>query len=897
MDPATPSGHSAPLDLSSPSLDTLRAAEQLVRHLGGDDEAVAMALAELDSAAAPRFPGLRPGIQSLLSRNEDFTGRAEELGKLRQRLLARRGSERDSSAQVLRGFGGVGKSQLAREYAYRYLADYDVVWWIPAERPSSIITELAALARRLELDLRGSLNETDAAMAARNALTQGVPYGRWLLILDNAEDPDSLREFLPQGDGHVIITSRNQVWNRAATELEVDVFTPEESVAHLRRRVKGMEPGEARRLAQTLGDLPLAVEHAAAYLVLTDMSVDTYMESLDSFPSDMFGEAPPADYALPIKSTFAASLQRLEQEWPAAKRLLQMSVFFGPEAFSQTLVYKSPEMLRHLSAHDPALRSSPAQLGRVVNAVKRLSLAKVDGRTNTIQVHRVLQALLRMQMTETEMAEIRTEVQLVLAGQRPLGGEVEDPENRSAFERIRPHLAACSAEESELPEVRQLMTDLVRLQWRNGDFELARREVDRIDVLWSRRLGEEHEQTLVLRTVRANILRDLGEYRESWELDLRTWESQCRLLGEDDPDTLATARGMAAGLRALGRYQEALERDLITYQKLLDQFMEEDRSVLSVAHNLAIDYRLIGDFKSALSFDEQTQRTRRQVLGPTHARTLISQLYLARDKRDGGYLRDAAADLQRVREDYRATRGDDDPETLRASKSLAVSLRLLGRFQEAAEITRDTYARYLVRYGDDNPETWTCGLTLAADDWHLGKHAEALSRAEAVRERFIRSLGDRHPNSLACADNVAVYLRAPGAAESRIRRSAVLGEETTGHLAAYLGPNHSFTLCAEVNWANARAQLGQLAEAERSQRSCLDRLARNLGAEHPDTLACQSNLAVTLRERGQRAEAERLHDEVVRAFTRDRNFGLSHPETLRAERWERISHVLELQAW
>ena len=895
MNPGTPTGHSAPLDLSSPTLDTTRAAELLVRHLGGDDEAVAMALEELDSPDAPRFPGTRTGIVSLLSRNEEFTGRAEELTTLRNRLVAGPSSGRDSGAQVLRGFGGVGKSQLAREYAYRYIADYDVVWWIPAERPSSITTELAALGRRL--DVGGGLNETDAALAALNALTQGTPYSRWLLVFDNAEDPESLKEFLPQGDGHVIVTSRNQVWNRVVAELEVDVFTPEESVAHLRRRVKGMEPGEARMLAQALGDLPLAVEHAAAYLVLTDMSVSTYMERLDSFPSDMFGEAPPADYALPIKTTFAASLQRLEQEWPSAKRLLQMSVFFGPEAFSQTLVYKSPEMLRHLSAQDPALRSSPAQLGRVVNAIKRLSLAKVDGRTDTIQVHRVLQALLRMQMTDTELEEIRSEAQTVLAGQRPLGGEVEDPENRPAFERIRPHLTACSAEYSELPEVRQLMVDLVRLQWRNGDFVLARTEADRIDALWSSRLGEEHEQTLALRTVRANILRDLGEYRESWELDRRTWESQCRLLGEDDPSTLVTARGMAGGLRALGRYQEALERDLITHQMLLDQFMEEDRAVLSVSHNLAIDYRLIGDSESALRFDERTERTRRQVLGPTHPRTLLSQLLLARDKRDGGELRDAAADLQRVREDYRATRGDDDPETLRASKSLAVSLRLLGRFKEAAEITRDTYARYLVRYGDDNPDTWTCGLNMAADDWSLGNHNEALSRAEEIRERFIRSLGDRHPNSLACADNVAVYLRAPGASENRVKRSAVLGEETTGRLTALLGKDHSFTLCAEVNWANARAQLGQLAEAERIGRSCLDRLAGKLGAEHPDTLACQSNLAVTLRARGQTAEAERLHDEAVRAFNRDRNFGLSHPETVRAEKWERISHVLELQAW
>ena len=893
VQPGAPAGQAAPLDLSSPSLNGARSAEQLLRHVGADEESGRLVLEALGEADAPRYPGLRTLIVNLQSRNPDFTGRAEELGRLRDRL-AGRGSA--GGAQALYGLGGVGKSQLALEYAYRYLPDYDVVWWVAAERSASITTDLAELAKAL--DLRGSQSDSDAAVAVRNALTLGNPHARWLLVFDNAEDPESLREFLPSGNGHVIITSRNQVWNRDATELEVDVFTSEESIAHLRRRVPDLSPAQARLLAEALGDLPLAVEHAAAYLLLTGMSADTYLDLLATYPSDMFGAVPDADYPLPIVATFAASLEKLEAEWPSAKRLLQMSVFLGPDAFSQILVYKSPEMVRALSASDPRLRPNPVQvLGRVVQAIRRLSLGKVDGRKNTIQVHRLIQSLLRMQMSEAEREQIRGEVQQVLVGQRPLGGEVEEPDNRPAFERIRPHLAACSAESSADPAVRQLMIDLVRLHWRSGDFTLAQAEANRIDTLWSSTLGPEDEQTLALRCMRANILRDLGEFQQSQELARHTWESQCTLFGEEDQATLVTARGMAASMRALGMYREALERDLSTYESLLSQVGEDDANILSVSHNIAIDYRLLGEAKRAQEYSERTERIRRLVNGATHDRTLSTQLYLARDKRDGGELREAAADLERLYHTYRESRGDDYPDTLRAAKSLAVSLRVLGDSERAAELTRDTYQHYVERYGLNHPDTWSCGLNLAADDWCAGKYDDALLRAEEIWGKFIRVLGESHPNSLACSDNVSVYLRAPGAPAQSVSRSAALGEEATRQLAAHLGDDHPFTLCAEGNWANARAELGDPASAGLSERSCLDRMVRKLGTNHPDALACRSNLAVTLRTLGRTDEAQSLHDEAVRGFSRDRNFGVGHPDTVRAERWERISHVLELHSW
>jgi hypothetical protein len=154
-----------------------------------------------------RFPGVAPLIRNVPSRKADFTGRGVVLEEIRDKLAG--GGEAGVRVQALHGLGGAGKSQLALEYAHRFLADYDLVWWIPSERAEEIGLALAELAGQMG-HLVGD-NIAEAVTAARDSLRRDGGR-RWLLVFDNADDPEALAPFLPAGSGHIIITSRNRAW-------------------------------------------------------------------------------------------------------------------------------------------------------------------------------------------------------------------------------------------------------------------------------------------------------------------------------------------------------------------------------------------------------------------------------------------------------------------------------------------------------------------------------------------------------------------------------------------------------------------------------------------------------------------------------------------------------------
>jgi hypothetical protein len=830
--------------------------------------------------SVPQVSAMVPQIWNVPNRNADFTGRGIILDRLHDELTG------DGTAVVLAravyGLGGVGKTQVALEYAHRFQADYRLIWWVNAEQPLETTLALADLAGRLGLQI--SDNAADTAASALEQLRRDVA-GRWLLIFDNAEDPGDLAPFLPTGSGHILITSRNQAWTRHAEPVELDVFSRQESLAHLRHHVPGLDSRDAARVSAAVADLPLAIEQAAAWLAETGMPAALYAEWLETQTTSALGLNKPLDYAKPVVAAWNLSIDRLKQQSPASVRLLQILAFCSPDPISATLLY-SEAMLECLLPYDETL-SQKLMIGRVIREVSRFALVKVDQSTNSVQIHRLVQAVIRSQMSEEERIGARHEVHRILARARPPEAETDDPATWGTYDVIWPHLGPSAAEECDEPQTRQLLIDWVRYQWRHGEFESCLSLARRLEDLWRRQLGPDHPQTLRLQFHIANVLRSQGRLRESRELDTLVLEGQRGALGPAHPHTLMTANGLAADLRALGDFQEALAADRETYETFMDRFGQDHQRTLVAAHNLGCSLRLVGDSFAACLLDQETLSRQRQMLGREHPHTLLSAASVALDLRAAGAFQESVNLLRETWEIYRGVLGDDVFDTLHTAASLAVSLRKAGEQSEAMALSQDTYERYQRRYGSDVPEAQLCALNLAWDYASAGDIPRALDLVIGVKAAYQLSLGEDHPNTLVAANNLGCYLRISG----RLPEALALMSDTRDRMCRKLGNRHPLTLSCVVNLANCRGDSGDSESAKALESQAILLMREALGDEHPDTLVCGANLAVSLHQAGQTEDAGRLRTEILNRFSLI--LGPQHPFSRQLRDWQRINLDLE----
>ena len=841
-------------------LDEREAAAALLRGLHLEGQAPEI---ERDHQTV-RFPGRNPRVSNAPRRNATFTGRDGLLEELRNQITG------DSPAVILpvalHGLDGVGKTQLALEYTHRFKSDYDLIWWVEAEHADFISTSLAMLARQLGLPTSDSV--PDAALATREALQRGEPFNRWLLVFDNAVNPRELDPYLPDlpsaGTGHIIITSRNQDWVSRANPLEVDVFSRAESVQHLTRRVAGLSEQDASAIAEMVGDLPLAVESATAWLASSGTPVHQYLEDLAAEAGRVLTEGA-RDYPV-LKATWNLAIQRLRQRSPAAARLLELCAFMDPDSIAMDLV-RSREMITVLQPLNEFVTEREV-IGNVVREIVMLSLMKVDAHTNSLRVHRLVQQAVREALSEQDRNVCVHAVHEILAGARPLG-DLDDPENWPRYSIIWPHLTPSSAIECGEEHVRQLLVDRVRFLWKTGEYRSALELGWNLDRGWSEsveRFGRDtpaglalYRQLLNLRNQIASVLRSQGRFRESRDLDSAVLAEQRAVLPARHPHTLLTASCLASDLRGLGRFQEALQMDLRNYQDHLDAFLEDNPRTLSSANNLAVSYRLMGDFGKALEIDQETVRHRRAILGAKHPYTLFSSSNLARDERETGQYALSVHRLRQTLADYREVVGEHSPETLRTAKSLAVSLRKAGQLEEALALTRETHERYLQRYGRQNPDTLACAVSLAADLSANGKQQEAARIGREVLDQYREMLDPSHPYILATINNLATYARKSG----QLDTARKLAEQAREGFADRLGPRHPYRLAAAANLANSLAGTGRVADAEELERATALAFEEILGFQHPDTLAVKGNRVVTLVGLGRATEAAELRDRIL----------------------------------
>ncbi|WP_406422003.1 FxSxx-COOH system tetratricopeptide repeat protein [Streptomyces sp. NBC_00873] len=815
---------------------------------------------QADTRPGPRFPADTPEVWGgVPRRNTRFTGRERLLGDT---YHAFQGAGRGAGVVTFHGMSGVGKTQLAAEYVYRFGSEYDVVWWVPADRRALYRQKLAELAPELGLPTGAEYGER--LRAVRDSLRRGDPHAHWLLVLDGADEPEHIWDLVPTGPGHVLITSRNPEWGEHNSNLvEVPVYSRDESVSFIRRRAPRLTPSDADRLAEALEDLPLLLDQTAGWLNDSDMSVEEYIELLSGgIDQDVVKVS--ADFPLAFQTAWSILLNKLRETVPESVDLLRLCSFFAPGSIPVRLLKDMPS--GDLPEQLAGLMNDPLLWNRAISQLRQYSVVRLESHEpsvdeasiagESVYLHRMVHQIIGKDMPERDREEFAGVVRRALTAADP--GRPTDSRQWPAYAEITPHLKWADVLRSTDPAVHTLVLNCLRYMYFSGEYRAGIKLAGRAMTAWKELLGETHPRIWDLTYNYANLLRSVGNYAETAAMEQAAVDHLRRERGEKDLEFLRASTGLAADLRGLGRYEDALEMS----QRLLNSYREilgEDSRTFTAQNNLAISLRLLGRYEESQELNRRTLEKHRDRLGQRHRWTLSSEINYSTDLRLLGRYAEAESLQTRSTRIHHIVLGKDNPQTLLSEHNLALCLYRGGDRTAAASRFTRVLERSERVLGEDDPLTM---MFAAGQSCFAREHAD-IDQARAISERvvdgYVRMLGENHPYVAGVRSNHALILRNVGERE----QAHVLGENALLDMTRAVGENHPWTLGVAINASALRNLVGEPESAAALMESVIARAAEALGRTHPLSLSARIAYAADLRGTRDRQRADKVESEAL----------------------------------
>ncbi|MEV6696612.1 tetratricopeptide repeat protein [Streptomyces sp. NPDC051453] len=754
---------------------------------------------------------------------------------------------------MLVGNGGVGKSQLAASLA-RELRDeersgergLDVLVWVKATEPDQIITTYAEAAERLQLP--GSTSDDSGSVAEAFMAWLAATERRWLVVLDDITDPGMADRWWPDGNarkGRVLATTRRDdavLSGKGRTPIPLDLYTEEEARAFLHRRLT--DAGHARLydtdavdpLIEELGRLPLALGHAAAYMINKRCTTSDYLARFRDTDIGLSNLLPPdADtegYGRPVTTALLISLTAVQavDATQLARPLLEFISLTAPQGHPAQL-WSTPPALQYLRTSRPGQRRwlrrhqpvvTAQQVQDALNCLRTYALVTQDMSDAPVRIH----ALIARAVRETIPAGTKRTIARVMADALQSLWPDLDHQDRELAALLRTntlHLDEHTYPALWQPDIHPCIYQVSRNLTATGLLDQAV-EYDRVVVERSTEIhGPEYRDTLAARNNLAVSYRAARRDQEALVLSERVLADCERLLGPEHPNTLTARSNLAVAYRDAGRDREALvlsERVLADRERLLGL---EHPDTLTARSNLAVSYRDAGRDQEALDLRERVLADRERLLGPEHPDTLTARNNLAVAYRAEGRDREALVLSERVLADRERLLGPEHPDTLAARSNLAVSYRAVGRDQEALDLREGVLADCERLLGLEHPNTLAARSNLAVSYRAAGRDQEALDLRERVLADRERLLGPEHPDTLTARSNLAVVYRDAG----RDREALVLSERVLADRERLLGPEHPDTLTARSNLAVLRD------DVETAQQPSTATSAMDSASQHP----------------------------------------------------------------
>ena len=558
-----------------------------------------------------RFPGRGPGVCNLPARSPVFTGRAEQLTALNAHLAP----GRPVAVVAVQGLGGIGKTQLVLEYAYRHLTDLGIVWWIRAESPLTITADLAALALRLGLPVDA---DQEAMVAAVVATLRTRPD--WLLIFDNASRPEDLAAALPGGAGRAVITSRWQTWGDLAHPLSLDVPPRTEAIAFLLARTGQIDKVAADRLAELVGDLPLALAQLAAYLSRNQLSLAQGVELYQQAEQRLLEAGPPVGYPQPVATTWQLHIDRFTREAPATVALLRLCSFLNPDAIPiELLLNADPALLPDelaAVARDPLTRVETVGMLAQTSLLTRLD----DG---NVRLHRLVGAVTRHRLGSEQAAIWAGRTVRLIEAIFP--DQPQEPAAWPVANLLSPHgqTATAHAEplQTELTCAARLLTRIGHYLTDRAELDAALRLYERAQLITEQVYGSNHAEVASILGHRGIVLRRLGDAETARELHERALTITEHVYGPNHPkvahalDNLGIVLGE---LRNAEAARELHERALTITEHV---YGPDHPEVATTLTNLGIALGELGEIEAAQARLERALGIVRAAWGDGHPLT------------------------------------------------------------------------------------------------------------------------------------------------------------------------------------------------------------------------------------------------------------------------------------
>lgn len=643
-----------------------------------------------------------------LRRNINFVGRQSVFSSLIE--WCRNGR---SSIRILYGLGGVGKSQIALEFANRIGHEFQLVWWVSAQTRVALNQELAALASPLDLPEKDEPDQVIVLNAVIHWLSENA---NWLLVIDNASDPEFVTACLPdRHHGCVLVTSRNPFWRSHGEAMEVLGFGESESIEFLQRRTGIADPVGATNLAGLLGHLPLALEQSAAYIEKTQRPYSDYIEifkgcSPDLLDAELAGKS--------VAGTMEVSLQSLAGS--SALQILYLCSFLDSDGISESILQDSTEIL---PAGLADVVKSPLNFDKCVIDLLRYSLAnRNDGQ---IFVHPIVQTVLRDRLANDErMTWACVAVKAV---------HKAFPDGAIAFRDVR-----------TWPKCATLLRHV---------FSVAEHSA-----------SNDAERLLV-----ADLLDSVGSYlRGRGELDdARALYHDAMTINEAllpaDSHRLAIDKNNIAGvLHDIGALQEAR-----TY---FEEALEIDRRVHGPNHletgtrlnNLGLVLQDIGDLRAAQECFEEAMRVSESLLGESEPEVALRANNLADLHREMGDVQRASELLERAIQIAIETDGSDHPTVGRYYSNLGVVRLDEGRLDEALDLCDSALRIDLAAFGEEHQRIAFRRCNLGRVFFKRGDLTKAISELSLAVDIAKKTIGSRNYSTARFAEHLGLAYQEQG---------------------------------------------------------------------------------------------------------------------------------------